>query len=298
MRLFFYLSILFFLTANSQMNAQGCSDAGVCSLNALKPKSETDYSINHFKIGASNGLADHDIAVFGAYVEYGRRFSKRFAIDAKLAAMTQSGNDITVSGLSDLYLNANYSTNEKMGFILGLKIPMNKADRKKDGLPLPMDYQSSLGTLDLILGISRQFGKLMAVAAYQQPLTQNGNAFMADEYPLGSKLIEFQSTNQFERKGDVLLRISYPLVFGKVTITPSLLPIYHLGTDLYYVGNHKAEINGSDGFTLNGNVFVDYHLNDKNNLQLSLASPFIVRDTRPDGLTRGYVVGLEYGIRF
>lgn len=279
-------------------NAQGCSDAGVCTLNAFKPSSETNTN-NHLKIGYTNGLADYDISVNGAYLEYGRHFGEKFGVDAKLAALGQSGNGISVFGLSDIYLNSSYRHSETTGFTVGFKIPLNKADRRQNGIGLPMDYQSSLGTFDLLLGVSHRIGKLQAVVGYQQPLTQNDNVFVPEAFPADSKLREIPSTFQFERAGDVLLRLSYPIDFGKkLRITPSILPIYHISTDKYSVGSVQQEIEGSKGFTLNGNVFVDYQLGEKGTLQLSIASPFVVRDVRPDGLTRGYVVGLEYGVRF
>lgn len=290
--------LLFAIFGYQKAAAQGCSDAGVCTLNAFKPSSETDTD-NHLKLGYSNGLADYDVSVNGAYLEYGRRFGEKFGVDAKLAALGQSGNGISVFGLSDVYLNANYRYSETTAFTLGFKIPLNKADRRQNGIGLPMDYQSSLGTLDLILGVSHHIGKLQAVVGYQQPLTQNDNVFVPEAFPADSKLREIPSTFQFERAGDVLLRLSYPINLGeKLRITPSVLPIYHVANDKYNVGSVQQEIEGSKGFTLNGNVFVDYQLGEKGTLQLSIASPFVVRDVRPDGLTRGYVVGIEYGVRF
>jgi hypothetical protein len=283
----------------AQSNGQGCSDAGVCSLNAFKPAGQSDELRNHFKIGVNNGLADYDIAVFGGYVEYGRKFNERWGFDAKIAALGQSGNEISSFGLSDIYLNANYHFSESTGLTVGTKIPLSVADKRKNGLALPMDYQSSLGTLDFILGISHEINKLQLVVALQQPLSDNENAFIPEAYPSNSKLREIHATNGFQRAGDVLLRLSYPLKINeRFSITPSILPIYHLAEDKYLTANGTANIEGSKGFTLNGNVFVDYRIGEKGKLQLSLASPFIVRESRPDGLTRGYVVGLEYGVRF
>jgi hypothetical protein len=292
--------IYFFLSLSATATyAQGCSDAGVCSLNAFKPAGPEDELRNHFKIGVTNGLADYDITVFGGYVEYGRKVNEHWGFDAKMAALGQSGNDISSFGLSDIYLNANYHFSEKTGLTVGTKIPLNMADKRKDGLALPMDYQSSLGTLDLVLGISHEINKLQIVAALQQPLSDNENAFVPEAYPSSSKLREIPSTNGFQRAGDVLLRLSYPLkINDRLNITPSILPIYHLSEDKFLTTNGTANIEGSKGFTLNGNVFVDYRIGEKGKLQLSLASPFIVRESRPDGLTRGYVVGLEYGVRF
>jgi hypothetical protein len=57
-------------------------------------------------------------------------------------------------------------------------------------------------------------------------------------------------------------------------------------------------IPGSDGLTINGTVFVDIKLTTKSALHFNLGFPFLVRDTRPDGLTRGYVMAAEYAWKF
>ena len=62
--------------------------------------------------------------------------------------------------------------------------------------------------------------------------------------------------------------------------------------------NDKKEIIGSQGLTLNGNAYLDYEINSKNIIQLNLGIPFIVRDIRPDGLTRSFIANIEYRIKF
>ena len=62
--------------------------------------------------------------------------------------------------------------------------------------------------------------------------------------------------------------------------------------------NVEKEILGSQGLTLNGNIYFDYEVDSKNALQLNLGAPFIVRDSRPDGLTRSFIANLEYRIKF
>ncbi len=63
-------TLLLFLIVN-HINAQGCSDAGVCTINSFKPQEIIDSSqiISQIKIGASYGQADHDISVLGNYLE-------------------------------------------------------------------------------------------------------------------------------------------------------------------------------------------------------------------------------------
>ncbi len=281
---------------------QGCSDAGFCTINSFKPNGtdSTEAVNNQFKVGAFVGKGDNSVSVYGGYLEYNRQLSEKFGIDAKVTTLGQNGNGISVFGLSDVFLNANYKASEKIKLTLGAKIPLSKANRTNNNLPLPMDYQATLGTLDLIFGIGYEIKKFQLIAAMQQPLTQNDNQFIANAYPENSTLRTFQSTNKFQRGGDVLLRVSYPLnLNSKFKLTPSVLPIYHLKNDKYTDAfNVEKEINGSQGLTLNGNVYLDYEVSSKSVIQLNVGMPFIVREARPDGLTRSFIVNLECRIKF
>ena len=187
-----------------------------------------------------------------------------------------------------------------MKFIIGTKIPLMDGNRIKDNLSLPMDYQSSLGTFDIIAGIGYEIYNIQFMAALQQPLIQNKNEFIAESYPSDSKLSTFQSTKEYTRSGDILLRVSYPINLGsKVILTPSILPIYHLGNDKYVDSNGaEKEITGSQGLTLNGNLYFDFIINHRNSIQLNAGMPFVVRDVRPDGLTRHFIVNVEYKVKF
>jgi len=286
----------------NNLYGQGCSDAGFCTINSFKPNNADSTKIfnNQFKVGAFLGKADNNISAYGTYLEYNRQLNTKFGIDAKLTTLAQNGNGISSVGISDIFVNTNYKANERIKFTLGVKIPLSNANKTNNNLPLPMDYQASLGTYDLIIGVGYEIKKIQFVAAIQQPLTQNSNQFIANNHPANSKFRTFQSTNKFERSGDVLLRVSYPInISSKLKLTPSILPIYHLVNDKYTDEfNVKKEIIGSQGLTLNGNAYLDYEINSKNIIQINLGMPFIVRDVRPDGLTRSFISNIEYRIKF
>lgn len=290
-----YLTIAFiFLIVNTQ--AQGCSDAGFCTVDILKPVGafEEETQKNQLKLGLNFGEADNNISTFGQYIEYKRLFNNKFSFNVKVTGLSQRGNAISNFGLADFYLNGNYKVGEKTSLTGGFKIPLTNGNDTKNGVSLPMDYQSSLGTFDLILGIAHSVKKFNLAFAYQQPLSQNKNQFINNSPNSG-----FFSTSNYERAGDVLVRISYPFeVTKKFKITPSLLPIYHLLEDRVTINKIEQKIKGSNGLTLNGNAYFDYNINDKNALQFSLGMPFVVRDARPDGLTRKFVANIEYSIRF
>jgi hypothetical protein len=294
---FLSIGALIFLVIDAY--GQGCSDAGFCTLNSFKPHADSTSLRNKMKIGANIGTADNSIGIFGSYIEFNKRISKRLGADIKLTMLSQSGNNISVAGLSDVFVNFNYDAGRHFTLTAGAKSPLADGNRSMNGLALPMDYQSSLGTFDLILGAGYKFKTLQLVFAYQQPLTQNNNTFLASQYAVDSPLRNFQSTNQFHRKGDVLWRASYPFrVTKKIAITPSLLPIYHLGIDTYVDElNFTREINGSNGLTLNANFYLDFEISKASVLQINLGMPLVVREARPDGLTRSLIVNLEYAFK-
>lgn len=298
-----FITLVLLISFTSQANAQGCSDAGFCTIDSFKP-GETDDVLtrkNQIKFGASYGGADHDIAVFGSYLEYKNQLSDKFGLSAKLTSLgqSQSSTDVSSFALSDIYLNATYGLSKDAKLTIGAKIPLSNGNIVQDDLSLPMDFQASLGTFDLILGLGYEVKNIQFVAAIQQPLTQNNNEFLSESYPTNSEFSSYQSTYKFKRSGDVLLRVSYPLNIGEnFKITPSILPIYHLSNDKYTSAGVEKEILGSQGLTFNSNVYFDYAIDSRNSLQLNAAAPLVVRDARPDGLTRSFVVNLEYSIRF
>ncbi len=297
----FALAVLLIPPGN-RAQAQGCSDAGFCSMNSFTPHGMDSNVVlyDQFTIDASYGAADHAISVVGSSLEFHRAFSRELDIDAKLTTLAQFGNGISTFGVSDLYLNATYNAGKTTRLTLGGKIPFTDGNTTKDGLPLPMDYQASLGTFDLILGLGYDFEQIQLVVALQQPLSQNNNQFVAEDYPAGSPLRQFQSTKDFKRSGDILMRVSYPLHLSEnVQLTPGLLPIYHLNNDTFRdTTNAERAIAGSQGLTLNANLHMDYAIDQRSLLQLSIGVPFIVRDARPDGLTRSFVASVEYRVRF
>lgn len=298
-----FTAIVFILTFSYLTFGQGDSDPGFCTITILKPYNTDGDIIDNYsqiKFGLSNGSVDHDINIWGSYFEYRRTINKKFCFDIKLQFISRSEGNLSVSGLSDIFFNANYSGVKNALFTLGLKVPLSDGNILKDGLSLPMAYQTGLGTFDLIIGGVYTIKKITLALALQQPLTQNNNGFLVYDYPRDSELREFISTNQYIRKGDLLFRAAYPLKIGKkLRIIPGILAIYHLGDDEFTTPrNFIQKIDGSAGLTLNGNLFILYFLDETNIVELSIGAPFITRTARPDGLTRSYIATVEYKFRF
>ncbi|WP_264846228.1 hypothetical protein [Capnocytophaga catalasegens] len=298
--IFYFLTIIVMMSQTTL--GQGCSDAGFCIINNVKPLNfweKFELTKHQIKAGFFVGEGDNSVNVWGNYLEYNLQISKILGFDAKITSIAQNGNGIQTFGLSDLLISGNYQVNERFGFTLGTKIPLSDGNKKLEGISLPMDYQSSLGTLDVIMALSYQIKKFHLVFAWQQPILQNKNEFLSEKQ-INPLLQKFQSTQNYYRSGDILLRASYPItITEKFNITPSILPIYHLTDDHFTnFSGVKQPIIGSKGLTLNGNLYLDYQINTKHSIQFNAGMPFIARKARPDGLTRHFIANLEYRIRF
>jgi hypothetical protein len=296
------------LLSVSKSNAQGCSDAGFCTVGNMKQHSSDSYSKNKQKLTLilSNGVGDESVYVFTPGIQYDNKLNKNWAIQAKITGNYANGNLGNATGLGDLFLSTTYTFNKlnnwETSLLLGTKLPLSNSDIRYGTKPLPMQFQSSLGTLDLLAGISVSNNKWSFASAYQQPLTgTNRNTFLPIYWntPEANK---YAPTNSFKRKGDVLLRAGYNIITkNKFDLTIGLLSIYHLGNDTYINGNisnKPIELVGSDGVTLNGTASMHYKLNTKFSIGLLAGAPFVVRDIRPDGLTRKFVLSPEIIFKF
>lgn len=293
---------------NLQSYAQGCSDAGFCTIGNIKPHGAALQNIKKQKLTVilANGIGDESVFVFTPGIQYDNQLSDRWTIQAKITANYASGNLGNAFGLGDAYLSGTFSIKDKSSWkksiLLATKLPLNNSDIREGTRPLPMQYQSSLGTVDIIGGFSITNNKWAFATAFQQPVSgRNGNTFLPAYWNTVAAL-KYAATNDFNRKGDVLLRAGYNVVpNNKLNINLGLLGIYHLGKDSYIDGNisnKPIEIKGSDGLTLNGTAAAWYRVSDKFSIGLTGGVPFVVRDVRPDGLTRSFVIAPEFIFHF
>lgn len=297
------------------MYSQGCSDAGVCSLDIMNEtsthNSEQLYN-NTLQFGIGYGIADNNINVFNSFLEYSFNLQD-FSFDFKGTILSQNGSDYNSFGLGDVYFTGSYKLSQNSIVSLGMKLSLNNADNTTDitafngkrlEITLPMDYQTSLGTTDLILAYSHKIDNFSIFSALQVPITQNKNMFDSTKAASqrDKEFSEFTSTTNFQRSSDLIIRINYLYKVNEdIDFVPSILPIYHLSNDKYseFTGNTEVirEIEGSDGLTLNLNLQSKLKL-DNSFITLNIGFPVLVRKVRPDGLTRALVLGLNYGYNF
>lgn len=290
------LIVGFFFLVN-QSFSQGCSDAGFCSLGDTH-QTQKENNKNGFEAGLGFASGEEEIAIFSQFVTYSRNVNSNLSLSVKLTGQSASKDGVSNFNLGDVYISGNYKfkskvDHKKWSMLFGTKIPFTDGNDTYEGFALPMVYQSSLGTFDAIAGLNYSYKKWDFNTAVQVPLSDNKNQF------IGSS--EFSPTKDFIRQPDALLRGSYTLQSSnkKFTYKPNILLIYHFGEDTYLNEiNQRVAIDGSAGLTANANIIINYKLNDSSSLETSVAFPFVVREERPDGLTRSFTIGLSYKMGF
>ena len=281
--------------------AQGCSDAGICSIGNGFQTTDKELK-NGIEIGSIFGAGEADVTYISPYITYTRTINERFSLSSKITYSVASGSFGKRGAFGDAYLIGNYNwkpkTNKQWSSLVGFKIPFTSSNLKINEFSLPLDYQSSLGTFDLIAGLNLNYKKWDFNIAVQIPVFNNNKNSYFREF---SNTDDFPSTNLFERKSDALFRTTYTFQTAtkKFTFKPNVLFIYHLGEDSFENAfGDRETIKNSDGLTINGNIIGSYAINTKNTIELSLAAPFVVREVRPDGLTRKFTAGIIYKVSF
>jgi hypothetical protein len=278
--------------------AQGCSDAGFCSVDGMKHSeapSNDSLSVdsvwfnNTLKTGISIGNTRYSVWIINPYLTYSRKLTNTLSAAVKLDGQFRTGQLTQVAGFSDLTLSLTQKIGKSLGVIAGGKIPLSDAGRTLNGLPMPMAYQTSLGTYDAILGAQYLYKSWFVALGWQQPLVHNSNTYIAGNFSNEELGATYPETNNFKRAGDVLVRLSYYHNFEgkKFSFTYSVLPIYHLKNDEFKDANNNwVAIEESKGLTLNTHLLANYKINPKTAIEFSTGIPVIARNVRPEGLSQ------------
>ncbi|TXB65351.1 hypothetical protein FRY74_07980 [Vicingus serpentipes] len=251
----------------------------------------------------SYGVGDNQTSIITNNLEINYRLlNRKLYAQIKIPYIAVNGDLANTKGLGDLTLSLSYTAINKkkknLSFVAGVKIPTNESNLSEDNDPLPMVYQTSLGSKDALIGFNYRYSKWDVTFAYQHSFNTTNNKYLHNPLKNDNYNSYFES-NQLKRADDGVFRINRSFLFKKGTITSGLLFIYHLQNDTYVdaFGNRKTA-EGSKGLTLNLNIAAIYPIVKKVDFTFIFARPLIIRDARPDGLTRDYIVmgGLRYSI--
>ncbi|MCK6617430.1 MAG: hypothetical protein L6Q51_07275 [Cyclobacteriaceae bacterium] len=317
MRLALLLAVLAGTTCNAL--AQGCSDAGFCTMGAMKPdqpfNKKVPVKLRSMEVSFYRGTTTLSPIVYVANLDMSFNIidSKTF-FQIKLPYQAVTGNFGNTGGLGDISycITRNLFSSEQfdISFTVGGKIPSNNSNLKDDkfNLPLPMYYQTSLGTYDAIAGISLVSRKWLFATGIQHPFNKNGNTFQwADWDPVykdgeGVDYVhKYDKAYKLKRGTDVMLRIERNFRFSRFNFTAGLLPIFRITKDEIEeppTSGTRIKPDGTTGMALSGIVTAGYSFNVKTGVRLLVGHKITQRDVNPDGLTRIMVTTISYFYRF
>lgn len=291
--------------------AQGCSDAGFCTMGAMKPDQPYNklvpVKLRSMEMSFYRGSTTLTPVIYVATLDANFSIGKKNSFQVKLPFQAITGRLASTSGMGDISLcfTRNVFTSEKfdVNISLGSKIPANKSDKEENGLPLPMYYQTSLGTYDAIAGISLVSRKWLFATGIQVPLNKNNNEFLWGKWEGSGEDMEYiekyARANQLKRGIDVMVRIERNFRYSRVNFSLGLLPIYRITNDEIELSNGETiKPDGAKGLALSGIGTVGYNFNVRSGLKLLVGHSIIQRDENPDGLTRMLVSSLSYVYRF
>ncbi|WP_245970371.1 hypothetical protein [Pseudochryseolinea flava] len=245
--------------------------------------------------------------VYVATADLNFSLNAKTSLQVKLPYQAVTGTLAETSGLGDISLCVTRAihSNEKfdVNLSLGSKIPTNNSDKDIDGRPLPMYYQTSLGTYDLIAGISLITRRWLIATGIQHPFNENGNEFLWSAWEGGPNSVayiqKYANAKHLKRGTDVMLRVERNFRFSRLNFTLGLLPIYRITKDEIQLGNgERVKPDGTTGLALSGILTTGYNFNVRSGVKLLLGHKIVQRDFNPDGLTREFVSSLSYVYRF
>jgi len=299
------LLLLILIVIQHQSKSQGCSDAGFCTIGALQPQQLSDTAFkNNFKLALSYGQGEQGTTIFQTIPEIELSFFKNNLIQLKVPFLFINGNLGNNNGVGDISFSVTQTLVKtkklKFNITAGTKIATGKSDAEINNLPLPMPYQTSLGTYDIILGTSLQYNKWNLGLGYQGVLSnKNENRFLHSAYTNNADAQKYFESNFLDRGSDALLRIERSFTLKKINLSAGLLGIYHLQeSTLVNDSGNRVAIKNSDGLTLNITGNAQYNFSHRTGINLSLGFPAVVRKVRPDGLTRKFVLAAAFNYRF
>lgn len=173
----------------------------------------------------------------------------------------------------------------------------------------PMEYQSSLGTVDVYLGYTYKMNNFNLSVGYQHPiLKQNFNNFFPSYFGLGDINKDYPPSNEMNRSGDFYSRIGYNIIYNEsFFLNLGFTSFYRIANSRFYVGGSDRpyyptkgfyDVPNTKGLALNGVLQSNFKLNNNAEISLYAGIPLIHRKNTIDGLFRSFFITPAYSWYF
>ncbi|HEX6227455.1 MAG TPA: hypothetical protein VFZ52_23725 [Chryseolinea sp.] len=311
-RAFTLVSAITFGAITNVAFAQGCSDAGFCTMGAMKPdqpfNKKLELRLRSMEISFYRGTTPKPVTpiIYVVTADLNFTLNGKTSFQLKLPFQGVNGRLANTLGMGDisLCLTRTLLTRETfdINFSLGGKIPTNNSSKDVNGLPLPMYYQTSLGTYDLISGISLISRNWLFATGIQLPLNKNGNDFLWEAWKGSDEetyILNYNQSNELQRGTDIMLRVERNWRFSRLNFSLGVLPIYRINNDeISLLNGSRFKPKGAQGLAMSGIFTIGYSFGVRSGIKGLVGHKIVQRDNNPDGLTRELVSTVGYYYRF
>ena len=303
---------VFLLILLPSVYGQGCSDAGFCTMGAMKPDQPFSRRLNirlrSMELSYYRGKTTMTPVVHSLTADLNFTLNTRNGLQVKLPFQWVNGRLGDTKGAGDIslcYTRLVWNGDVwNLSASMGAKLPTNRSDKTSaEGLPLPMYYQTSLGTYDGIAGLSLISRKWMFATGLQVPFNQNGNQFLwgkwASRPDVSDYILGYGRAKDLRRGVDVMFRAERNFRFSRFNASIGLLPIWRIRRDEFTSPQGvRVTANGTTGMALSAIGTLGYQFNVKSGFRLLYGKKIHQRDLNLDGLTRESVVTFSYIYKF
>lgn len=299
-------------------SAQGCSDAGFCTMGAMKP--DQNYSkriaikLRSIEFNYYKGTSLLTPVIRAATVDFTLGINDYSSFQIKLPYQWIKGTLGENAGLGDISLSYTrlLKATDKWNIngTLGAKVPTNNSNATVNNentggvdAPIHMYYQTSLGSYDAIAGVSAISSKWLFATGIQIALTENNNQFAWSgfpNYPDQDYLESYNRGVELKRGIDVMLRAERNWRFTNFNFSLGALPIFRITKDEAIIPgtNERGRLPGTTGMALSILGSFGYHFDVNNSVKIIKGIKLTDRDFNPDGLTRNEVLSVSYIYKF
>ena len=258
-----------------------------------------------FELSGVYAMGEHDTQIYSIIFRGIIRIKKKMLLNLRLPYSSANGTLGSNSGFGDVALslqNTFFSGKHKrLSATIGIVVPTGTANASDNGSVLPMAYQTTLGSVNALIGVSGAYKNWGAAIGYQHSFGKNGNMFYKDNLVTNDTLIGFDPLNEYrlgfpsarrmKRGNDIILRVERKFNIGKkFGLVLGVLPIFRLKrTTITLDTKEEVVLNGTDGLTLNVTGGVKYTPSRNWLFRMNFGAPVITRRLRADGLTRKFV---------
>jgi len=297
--------------------SQGCSDAGFCTMGAMKPDQQFNkklpVKLRALEINLYRGSTLLSPIIFVGTVDFTVGIGNNNSLQVKLPYQAVDGNLGSTSGMGDISYSFTHKVLDSetwdVALTVGGKIPTNKSDLKKENdtigyaRDLPMYYQVSLGSWDLIAGASLLSRDWLFATGIQVALNKNNNHFKWSDwpdYPSPEYIEKHDRATELKRGTDIMIRAERNFRFGRFNANIGLLPIWRITKDeiMDLQSGERVKLDGTTGMALSALGGIGYQFNVNNGIKFIYGIKLTKRDVNPDGLTRHDVLSVSYVYRF